>query len=90
MSCKDVRTVHFIYHLHVILTRHVESSREDPRYASVDLGRGLGARVLPQGPPVTSAPRNNGPLDPTVPYAMPQKKKSRKPRSEPGEPAFGK
>ena len=84
-------TIHFkIYHLCVILTRHVESSREDPGYAAVDREYGLGPRVLPQGPKLTGAPRNNGPRDPTVPYALPQKKKSRKPRSEPSEPAIGK
>ena len=52
-------------------------------------GRVLGARALPQGPSTTSAPKN-GPIDPTVPFAVPQKKKSaKKPRSEPSEPAIG-
>lgn len=72
------------------LTRHI-SSNEEPGYAAVDQqGRVMGPRVLPQGAPTTSAPRN-GPLDPTVPYAIPQKKKSsKKPGREPSEPAIGK
>lgn len=32
----------------------------------------------------------NGPLDPTVPYALPQKRpKPKRPRREPNEPAIG-
>lgn len=85
MTFKGVKSLQLIYRL-CILTRQ---SRGDPGYAEVDQGRVLGPRVLPQGPPTTSAPRN-GLLDPTVPYAVPQKKKSKKPRSEPSEPGIGK
>ncbi|XP_068687443.1 protein turtle homolog B-like isoform X1 [Montipora foliosa] len=64
--------------------RHVESSRPDPGYTSVDLGRGSG--VLPHGPRATSAPRNNGPLDPSALYAEPHKKRSKRSRGELSEP----
>ena len=52
-------------------------------------GRVVGPRVLPVGPQ-NDGPRR-GPLDPTVPYALPQKKpKPKKPRPESHEPAIGK
>ena len=76
--------------IHFVVICRPNELNDDPRYALLDQqGRGLGPRVLPQGPSLTSAPRN-GPIDPTVPYAMPQKKKStKKPRSEPSNPAIG-
>lgn len=70
--------------------RHVESI-EEPRYAPLDQqGHVMGPRVLPVGPPTNNGPRR-GPLDPSVPYALLQKKnKPKKPRQEPHEPAIGK
>ena len=67
--------------------RHVESTGE-PRYAPVDQqAHVMGPRVLPVGPPTNNGPRR-GPPDPSVPYALPQKKnKPKKPRHE---PAIGK
>lgn len=67
--------------------RHVESSRPDPGYTSVDLGRG--SAVLPRGPTATSVPRNNGPLDPSALYAEPHKKRSKRSRGELSEPTVG-
>jgi len=66
--------------------RHIESTQE-PRYAPVDQHAPvMGERVLPVGQPTNNGPRR-GPLDPSVPYAVPQKKnKPKKPRRE---PAFG-
>ena len=79
-----VRVIHFF-----VICRPNELN-DDLRYAPINQqGRVLGPRVLPQGPSTTSAPRN-GPIDPTVPFAVPQKKRSaKKPRSEPSEPAIG-
>lgn len=70
--------------------RHVESI-EEPGYAAPDQpGRVMGPRVLPLGPQGNDGPRR-GPHDPSVPYALLQKKpKPKKPRSEPQEPAIGK
>ena len=67
--------------------RHVESI-EEPRYAPVDQQpHVMGPRVLPVGPPANNGPRGV-PLDPSVPYALPQRKnKPKKPRHE---PAIGK
>ena len=43
----------------------------------------MGERVLPVGQPTNNGPRR-GPLDRSVPYAVPQKKnKPKKPRREP-------
>lgn len=69
--------------------RHVESI-EEPGYAAVDRdGRVMGPRVLPMGANPSGRPAN-GPLDPTVPYALPQKRpKPKRPRREPNEPAIG-
>jgi len=63
--------------------RHIESTQE-PRYAPVDRQAPvMGERVLPVGPPTNNGHRR-GPLDPSVPYAVPQKKnKPKKPRHEP-------
>lgn len=74
----------------IIFNRHVESI-EEPGYAAVDQqGRVMGPRVLPVGPQTSNGPRK-GPFDPTVPYAMPQKKpKPKKPRPESHEPVIGK
>lgn len=71
----------------LFFNRHVESTVE-PRYAPVDQqAHVLGPRVLPSGHPTDNGPRR-GPLDPSVPYALPQKKnKPKKPRHE---PAIGK
>ncbi|CAH3167452.1 unnamed protein product [Pocillopora meandrina] len=68
---------------------HVESI-EEPGYAAVDRdGRVMGPRVLPMGANPSGRPAN-GPLDPTVPYALPQKRpKPKRPRREPNEPAIG-
>lgn len=67
--------------------RHVESTVEQ-RYAPVDQqAHVMGPRVLPSGHPTDNGPRR-GPLDPSGPYALPQKKnKPKKPRHE---PAIGK
>ena len=74
----------------LVFNRHVESI-EEARYAPVDQqGHVMGPRVLPVGPPKNNGPRR-GPPDPSVPYAVPQKKnKPKKPRHEPHEPAIGK
>ena len=67
--------------------RHVESTVE-PRYAPVNQqAHVMAPRALPLGPPTNNGPRR-GPLDSSVPYALPQKKnKPKKPRHE---PAIGK
>lgn len=72
-----------------LVNRHVESI-EEPGYAAVDRdGRVMGPRVLPMGANPSGRPAN-GPLDPTVPYALPQKRpKPKRPRREPNEPAIG-
>ena len=80
-------TSHFVFVKTLILVRHVESSRPDPGYTSVDLGRG--SAVLPRGPTATSVPRNNGPLDPSALYAEPHKKRSKRSRGELSEPTVG-
>ena len=73
-----------------ILTRNVESQLLNPDYASEDHGLGTDSRGFPRGSSSTSAPRNNGPLDPSVPYAVPQKKlKSRRSRGELNDPTVG-
>ena len=67
--------------------RHVESTVE-PRYAPVNQqAHVMAPRALPLGPPTNNGPRRE-PLNPSVPYALPQKKnKPKKPRHE---PAIGK
>ena len=72
-----------------LVNRHVESI-EEPGYAAVDRdGCVMGPRVLPMGANPSGRPAN-GPLDPTVPYALPQKRpKPKRPRREPNEPAIG-
>ena len=73
-----------------ILTRYVESQPLNPDYATEDHGIGTDSRGFPRGSSSTSAPRNNGPLDPSVPYAVPQKKlKSRRSRGELNDPTVG-
>ena len=72
-----------------ILVRHVESQLGNPDYATED-HRGTDSRGFPRGPSSTSAPRNNGSFDPSVPYALPQKKlKSRRSRGELNDPTVG-
>lgn len=70
--------------------RYVESQPLNPDYATEDHGLGTDSRGFPRGSSSTSAPRNNGPLDPSVPYAVPQKKlKSRRSRGELNDPTVG-
>ena len=89
-----LKSSHEIYYLpfinFCILIRYVESQPLNPDYATEDHGLGTGSRGFPRGSSSTSAPRNNGPLDPSVPYAVPQKKlKSRRSRDELNDPTVG-
>lgn len=73
----------------ILLNRHADQI-ENPLYTAVDQPKSdLGPRVSLQGSKTNSPVK--GPLDPTVPYAVPQKKnKSKKPRRESHEKAMGK